>query len=104
MELKGVKAINPATKEEIPIWIADYVLATYGTGAIMAVPAHDERDFEFAKKYNLEIKQVVEPKFVNEAEDGAVRKDLPFVKRNAVCAVVVNPKDGKYLCVSWKKF
>ena len=59
VELKGIKAINPATKEEIPVWIADYVLATYGTGAIMAVPAHDERDFEFAKKYGLEIKQVI---------------------------------------------
>ncbi len=59
VELQGLKAINPATNEEIPIWIADYVLATYGTGAIMAVPAHDERDFEFAKKFNLPIKQVV---------------------------------------------
>ena len=53
--LKGVKAINPATKEEIPIWVADYVLAGYGTGAIMAVPAHDQRDLEFAKKYSLPI-------------------------------------------------
>ena len=104
VELKGVKAINPATKEEIPIWIADYVLANYGTGAIMAVPAHDERDFEFAKKFKLPIKRVVEQKFVAEDGDGAVRKNLPFVKRNAICAVVVNPKNGKYLCVSWKKF
>lgn len=58
-ELKGIMAINPATGEEIPIWIADYVLASYGTGAIMAVPAHDERDFEFAKKFELSIKKVV---------------------------------------------
>jgi len=55
----GAYAINPVNKEKIPIWIADYVLATYGTGAIMAVPAHDERDFEFAKKFNLPIQPVV---------------------------------------------
>lgn len=57
--LKGVHAVNPATTERIPIWIADYVLATYGTGAIMAVPAHDERDGAFAKKFNLPVKEVV---------------------------------------------
>ncbi len=55
IELKGIRAINPATKEEIPIWIADYVLGSYGTGAIMAVPAHDERDKEFAEKFHLPI-------------------------------------------------
>ncbi len=59
VEVKGIKAINPLTNEEIPIWISDYVLITYGTGAIMAVPAHDDRDFEFAKKFNLPIKQVI---------------------------------------------
>lgn len=59
VELKGVKAINPATKEEIPVWVADYVLESYGTGAIMAVPAHDKRDYEFAKKFNLPIKEVI---------------------------------------------
>jgi len=57
----GSYAINPVNHEPIPIWIADYVLISYGTGAIMAVPAHDERDFEFAKQYDIEIKQVVEP-------------------------------------------
>jgi len=61
VELKGIKAINPANKKEIPIFVADYVLASYGTGAIMAVPAHDQRDFEFAKKYKLPIKQVIVP-------------------------------------------
>ncbi len=59
VELKGVRAINPATGKEIPIFISDYVLAGYGTGAIMAVPAHDERDWEFAKKFDLPIIEVV---------------------------------------------
>ena len=57
----GAYAINPVNDERIPIWIADYVMMTYGTGAIMAVPAHDERDFEFASKYNLPIPVVIEP-------------------------------------------
>lgn len=56
----GAFAINPANNKEIPIWISDYVLSTYGTGAIMAVPAHDERDFEFAKKFGIEIISVIE--------------------------------------------
>ena len=57
----GSFAINPVNNERIPIWIADYVLISYGTGAIMAVPAHDERDFEFAKQFGIEIKCVVDP-------------------------------------------
>lgn len=58
--LEGIMAINPANNEEVPVWIADYVLANYGTGAVMAVPAHDERDFAFAKKYRLQNRQVVQ--------------------------------------------
>lgn len=65
VEIKGIKAINPLTNKEIPIWISDYVLITYGTGAIMAVPAHDTRDYEFAKKFNLPIIQVVDGKNVD---------------------------------------
>ncbi len=57
----GAYAVNPVNGESVPIWIADYVLATYGTGAIMAVPAHDERDFEFAKTFDLPIRAVVQP-------------------------------------------
>ena len=63
VELKGIKAINPANGREIPIFAADCVLAQYGTGAIMAVPGHDQRDFEFAKKYNLPIKMVICPNY-----------------------------------------
>ena len=55
----GLFVINPLTNEKIPLWIADYVLVNYGTGAIMAVPAHDQRDYDFAKKYNIEIRQVI---------------------------------------------
>jgi leucyl-tRNA synthetase len=103
VELKGVVAINPATKEEISLWVADYVLGGYGTGAIMAVPAHDERDFEFAKKFQLPIRQVIEPKFIAGPEsESAVKPGLDFVKRDAICAVVHDPKTDKYLCVSWK--
>lgn len=69
----GAYAINPVNGKEIPIWIADYVLASYGTGAIMAVPAHDERDYEFAKTFDLEILPVIEGGNIEEAaytEDG----------------------------------
>jgi leucyl-tRNA synthetase len=59
VQLQGITAVNPINGEEVPVWIADYVLAGYGTGAVMAVPAHDERDFEFAESFNLPIKQVV---------------------------------------------
>ena len=59
VEIKGIRAINPATAKEIPVWVSDYVLMSYGTGAIMAVPAHDGRDWEFAKKYDLPIVEVV---------------------------------------------
>jgi leucyl-tRNA synthetase len=61
VEVKGVFAINPANGEQVPVWVADYVLASYGTGAVMAVPAHDERDWEFAEKYGLPMCSVIVP-------------------------------------------
>ena len=67
----GAYAIHPLTGKEVPIWVGDYVLATYGTGAVMAVPAHDERDFAFAEKFNLPINRVIE------AKDGS-ETNLPF--------------------------
>ncbi len=71
-EIKGIKAINPLTGKEIPIWISDYVLITYGTGAIMAVPAHDTRDHDFAKKFNLPIIQVIKS---NSREEVDIEKE-----------------------------
>ena len=67
VKFEGVMAVNPATNQEIPLYIADYVLASYGTGAVMAVPAHDERDFEFATKFGLPMYDVVVPTFVDKA-------------------------------------
>lgn len=67
LEVKGIRLINPVSKKEIPLWIADYVLMTYGTGAVMASPGHDQRDYEFAKKYDLPIIQVIDG---GDLEDG----------------------------------
>ena len=79
----GAYAINPINNEKVPIWIADYVLEDYGTGAVMAVPAHDERDYSFATKYNLPIKQVIRSKEKEEVQ-------LPFTEYG----IVIN--SGKY--------
>jgi len=77
IELKGILAINPVNQKQVPVYVADYVLGEYGTGAIMAVPAHDQRDFDFARKHNLKIIEVIRPEsgksnFPDEAyvEDG----------------------------------
>ena len=65
----GIKAVNPVNNQEIPIWIGNYVLMEYGTGAIMAVPAHDQRDFEFAQKYKLPVRFVIKnPEWSNGTE------------------------------------
>jgi leucyl-tRNA synthetase len=116
----GGYAINPVNEERIPIWIADYVLMTYGTGAIMAVPAHDERDFAFARKFGLEVRPVIQPsdaatldgKAMKEAAlhygvmvnsgpmtgtnaDEAVRKTIAYLEKNKVGkgAVVYRQRD-----------
>lgn len=91
----GAYAINPINREKIPIWISDYVLMGYGTGAIMAVPAHDERDYEFAKKFDLPIKEVISLNIVAGGKS-APREDVQTVERNVVDAIICNG-DGKYL-------
>jgi leucyl-tRNA synthetase len=92
VKLEGVSAINPATKEEIPIFIADYVLGSYGTGAIMAVPAHDERDYEFAKKFNVPTLAVIQPNsftdllpFVDWDERERLPEIFELVKKGEFC-------------------
>ncbi len=89
----GGYAINPVNGEKIPIWIADYVMMGYGTGAIMAVPAHDERDNEFAKKFDIAIRQVVEPSFGHQHESE--------IKKDAIIAVLRNPNNNKVLILDW---
>ncbi len=84
VRLEGVKAVNPFNNEEVAVFVADYVLASYGTGAVMAVPAHDERDWDFAQKYELEIRSVIKPNdgesFDNIAytDDGLLEKSGKF--------------------------
>jgi leucyl-tRNA synthetase len=85
----GRVAINPFNGQPVPIWVANYILADYGTGAIMSVPAHDERDFEFATKYGLEIRQVIAPVAEGAATEGqraelAEEATLPFVSEDGV--------------------
>jgi len=75
----GRFAVNPYSGEQVPIWVANYILMDYGTGAIMSVPAHDERDFEFATKYGIEVRRVIKP--VEEAEGSDV---LPFISEDGV--------------------
>ncbi len=81
----GRFAANPYNGEEVPIWIANYILMDYGTGAIMSVPAHDERDFEFAKKYGLEVRVVIEPRAEGPAQEGKSPEELvPFTSLDSV--------------------
>ena len=95
----GSYARNPATGERIPIWVADYVLWGYGTGAIMAVPAHDERDYEFAKKFNLPIKQVVMSTDIDAINPP--RDSFDQVVRDTVIVHLKDVSTGKYALLDW---
>jgi leucyl-tRNA synthetase/very-short-patch-repair endonuclease len=98
----GKYVTNPATEEKIPVWEAEYVMGDYGTGAIMGVPAHDERDYEFAKKHDLPIKQVIEPVFENITEHGKVKSDLPVIERDSIMAIVKHWAEDKYIGLRYK--
>ena len=92
----GAYAINPVNNKEIPVWISDYVLATYGTGAIMAVPAHDDRDYEFAKKFNIPIIQVLDGDSI---EEHAYTKDGVHI--NSEFLDGLNKEDAINKMISW---
>ncbi|MBY0473016.1 leucine--tRNA ligase [Patescibacteria group bacterium] len=96
VELKGVKAINPVNNTEIPIYVADYVLTGYGTGAIMAVPAHDDRDAAFAKKFGIEIRDVISQKFDLEGMH-AERPDVETITRIVVDPILRDKDNNFYL-------
>ncbi|MEI8143653.1 MAG: class I tRNA ligase family protein [Candidatus Berkelbacteria bacterium] len=102
VELKGIKAINPINGEEVSVWVADYVLANYGTGAVMAVPAHDERDFEFANKYGIEIRQSILPILIDSINPP--REGKENTTRIVAQCVIKHPTDDKYLTIKWNKF
>ena len=78
----GRYAINPYNGEKVPVWVANYILMDYGTGAIMSVPAHDERDYEFAKKYKLEIRLVILP--VPTDPEETMTEPLPFTAEDGM--------------------
>ena len=107
IKLEGIMATNPATKEEIPIFVADYVLGSYGTGAIMAVPAHDERDYEFAKKFDLSLKRVIESDDLPYVGNGALIDSGEFTDRNSeeakgdIVASVGGKKVTRYKIRDW---
>ncbi len=101
VKLEGIDAVNPLTNEKIQIWISDYVMMNYGTGAIMAVPAHDDRDYDFANKFGIPIVQVIAP-FFSPEEDNQLKPDVKTDRRKTVIIALKHHDKDEYLCLNWK--
>lgn len=93
--LKGIRAINPFNNQAIPVYVSDYVLSNYANGAIMAVPAHDQRDFEFARKFNIPVIEVIAEEF-GEKKEGEVWTE-------GITSIIINKKTGEYGLLEWAK-
>ncbi len=93
VKINGIHAVNPVSGEKVEIWVADYVMMGYGTGAIMAVPAHDERDFAFATKFGIPLRPVIS-QITGEKRENEIYK-------KSIVAVVYDPKQDKYLTINW---
>src|SRR3989344_843688 len=97
--LEGISGVNPANGETISVWVADYVLGYYGTGAVMAVPAHDARDLEFAQKYDLPVRQVVVPCAPD--PQNPPQEGFSEVKRDTVVVHLRDRSTGKFALLDW---
>lgn len=102
VKLEGIEVLHPITKKLLPVYVADYVLVDYGTGAVMAVPAHDKRDYQFATKYELPIISVIMPVVID--TKNPPRSDKKTIERNTIHALVRDPKTNTFLLLRWKKF
>lgn len=99
----GSYALHPLTHQQLPIWVADYVLPNYGSGTVMLVPAHDQRDYEFAKAHNLPVKEVIAPRLRQTTEPGGYRPDEPTVTQDGVIVFLRHWLEDKYLALKWKE-
>jgi leucyl-tRNA synthetase len=100
VELKGVKAVNPANGEEIPVYVADFVMVGYGTGAVFG-DAHDERDVQFAKKHHILVKDTVIPRLIDHTNPHVPGKKVVY--RKCIMAIIKNTKTNQVLTLKWKK-
>jgi leucyl-tRNA synthetase len=100
IKIEGIEAVNPFNGEKVPMYVADYVLGSYGTGAVMAVPAHDERDAAFASQYDLPIRSVVAP-YITLTGACAPLEEKETTRKNCATAFIKHPTEREYLLLKW---